>query len=57
MDIPFKNKFVDKDIYDELDEKDKKTTFLVNKDYKTVEFKDKYKYADRFELEEHEVVE
>ena len=43
LDIPFKNKFVDKDIYDELDEQDKKTTFLINKYYKTNEFKNNYK--------------
>jgi phage/plasmid-associated DNA primase len=43
LDIPFKNKFVDKDIYDELDDTDKKTTFLINKYYKTNEFKNNYK--------------
>jgi phage/plasmid-associated DNA primase len=43
LDIPFKNRFVDKDIYDTLDDEEKKTTFLINKFYKTNEFKEKYK--------------
>lgn len=43
LDIPFKNKFVDKDIYDELDEDEKKTTFETNYYYKTPEFKQQYK--------------
>jgi putative DNA primase/helicase len=45
LDIPFKNKFVDSNVYDELNEEEKKTTFLINHYYKTQEFKDKYKYA------------
>eukprot|EP01041_Mallomonas_annulata_P011894 gene11894-24919_t len=35
LDIPFKNRFVDKEIYDELTETEKKTTFLINSYYKT----------------------
>ena len=45
LDIPFKNRFVDQYVYDELDEEDKKTTFLVNPDYKGTEFKVKYRQA------------
>lgn len=45
LDIPFKNRFVDQYVYDELDEEDKKTTFLVNSDYKGTEFKVKYRQA------------
>ena len=45
LDIPFKNKFVDQQTYNELDEKEKETTFLINSYYKTLEFKDKYKQA------------
>ena len=43
IDIPFKNRFVDKHIYDTLDEEEKKTTFLINKFYKTIEFKEQFK--------------
>jgi phage/plasmid-associated DNA primase len=53
MDIPFKNKFVDKFIYDKLNEEEKKITFLKNGYYKTIEFKNKYKQAIFFILVEH----
>lgn len=53
LDIPFKNKFVDSNVYEELDEKEKKTTFLINSYYKTQEFKDKYKYALFLILADH----
>ena len=45
LDIPFKNKFVDQQTYNDLNEKEKQTTFLINSYYKTLEFKDKYKQA------------
>jgi phage/plasmid-associated DNA primase len=45
LDIPFKNRFVDKNIYDELDEDEKTNTFLINSEYKTKEFKEKYRQA------------
>ena len=46
LDIPFKNKFVDKEEYEETDEEDRmKTVFLKNDIYKSAEFKDKYKQA------------
>ena len=53
LDIPFKNKFVDKHIYNELDEKEKENTFLINSYYKTLEFKDNYKQALFLILTEH----
>ena len=53
LDIPFKNKFVDQQTYNELDEKEKETTFLINSYYKTLEFKDKYKQALFLILAEH----
>ena len=53
LDIPFKNRFVDKDVYDDLDDVDKKTTFLINSYYKTVEFKEEYKQALFLILVEH----
>ena len=53
IDIPFKNRFVDKSTYDELDEEDKKTTFLINPYYKTKEFKNEYKQALFLILAEH----
>jgi phage/plasmid-associated DNA primase len=43
LDIPFKNRFVDKHIYDTLDNEEKKTTFITNKFYKTTEFKEQFK--------------
>lgn len=53
LDIPFKNRFVDKDVYDDLDDEDKKTTFLINSYYKTTEFKEEYKQALFLILVEH----
>ena len=53
VDIPFKNKFVDKKEYDELEEDEKQGTFLINSYYKTSEFKDKYKQALFLILTEH----
>ena len=53
IDIPFKNKFVDKLVYDELDETDKLTTFITNSYYKTLEFKTEYKQALFVILTEH----
>lgn len=53
IDIPFKNKFVDRSTYDELDEEDKKTTFLINSYYKTNEFKKEYRQALFLILVEH----
>ena len=53
LDIPFKNRFVDKKVYDNLDEEDKKTTFLINSYYKTSEFKNEYKQALFLILTEH----
>ena len=53
LDIPFKNKFVDQQAYNELDEKEKETTFLINSYYKTLEFKDKFKQALFLILVEH----
>ena len=45
LDIPFKNKFVDEITFDNLDDDEKKNTFLINYYYKTKEFKEKYKYC------------
>lgn len=45
LDIPFKNSFVEKYEYDELDDTDKIHTFLKNPFYKTDEFKNEYKQA------------
>ena len=45
LDIPFKNKFIDKDEYDELNDEEKKQAGIRNDYYKTTEFKDKYKQA------------
>jgi P4 family phage/plasmid primase-like protien len=45
LDVPFKNKFVDKKTYDELDEDDKKSTFLINSEYKSKQFKEEYRQA------------
>ena len=53
IDVPFKNRFVDKYVYDELDDEDKKTTFITNSYYKTLEFKNEYKQALFFILAEH----
>ena len=53
LDIPFKNKFVDKKEYDELNENEKQTTFLINSYYKTTEFKEKYKQSLFLILAEH----
>ena len=44
LDIPFKNKFVDKSIYDELTEDEKKAVYLKNDYFKTTEFKRKNNY-------------
>jgi phage/plasmid-associated DNA primase len=53
IDIPFKNKFVDKQQYDELDEDEKKTTYLINTFYKEKKFKDDYKQALFIILSDH----
>ena len=53
LDIPFKNKFVDQQIYNDLDDNEKKTTFLINSFYKSTEFKDKYKQSLFLILVEH----
>ena len=53
LDIPFKNKFVDKQEYEDLTEEEKKTTFLNNSYYKSSEFKDKDKQALFLILSEH----
>lgn len=45
LDIPFKSRFVNKDLYDELDEREKDNTFLINDFYKSLEFKNKYRQA------------
>ena len=45
IDIPFKNQFVSQQIYEKLDDEDKITTFLTNSYYKSIAFKEKYKYA------------
>ena len=45
LDIPFKSRFVNKDIYEELDECEKDHTFLINDFYKSLEFKNKYRQA------------
>lgn len=45
LDMPFKNKFVDKQTYKNLDEEEKKTTFLINTTYKTNDFKKDYRQA------------
>jgi putative DNA primase/helicase len=47
--VEFKSKFVEKDVYDNLTDEDKKYTFLRNGYYKSTEFKEKYKQA-LFEL-------
>jgi len=53
LDIPFKNKFVDASTYEDLDDEEKKTTFLTNSFYKTQEFKEKFKFALFLILAEH----
>ena len=45
LDIPFKNRFVNKDVYDELDDVEKTYTFLINDIYKSFEFKNKFKQS------------
>ena len=42
-----------RNICEEVDKEEKKTTFLINPYYKTLEFKDKYKQALFFILTEH----
>ena len=53
LDIPFKNKFVDKSIYDELTEDEKKAVYLKNDYFKTTEFKDKFRQALFFVMVDH----
>ena len=43
IDIPFKSRFVDKKVYDKLNEEQKINTAIINSYYKTKEFKEKYK--------------
>jgi len=43
IDIPFKSRFVDKKIYDKLNDEQKINTAIINSYYKTKEFKEKYK--------------
>jgi len=45
IDIPFNSSFVDKCTYDKLDDEFKVNTFILNKFYKTIEFREKYKQA------------
>ena len=45
MDIPFKSKFVEKQVYDKCDEEEKKYTFIGDSFYKSQEFKTKYRQA------------
>jgi len=45
IDIPFNSSFVDKCSYDKLDDEFKTNTFVLNKFYKTFEFREKYKQA------------
>ena len=45
LDIPFKNRFVNKDVYDELDDVEKTNNFLINDFYKSLEFKNKFKQS------------
>ena len=44
-DILFPNKFVEQDKYDKLSEEEKKTHFIKNVHYKTMEFKNEYRQA------------
>jgi len=43
IDIPFKSRFVDKKVYDKLNEEQKINTAIINSYYKTKEFKETYK--------------
>jgi phage/plasmid-associated DNA primase len=43
IDIPFKARFVDKKVYDKLNEEQKINTSTTNSYYKTIDFKEKYK--------------
>jgi len=43
IDIPFKSRFVDKKIYDKLNDEQKINTAIINSYYKTKEFKETYK--------------
>lgn len=53
IDIPFKNSFVDKSIYDLLEEDEKVNTYITNHYYKTNEFKLKYRKALFFILSKY----
>jgi phage/plasmid-associated DNA primase len=45
LDIPFNSSFVDKCMYDKLDDEFKSNTFISNGFYKSIEFRNKYKQA------------
>lgn len=45
LDIPFNSSFVDKYLFDKLDDEFKSNTFISNGFYKTLEFRNKYKQA------------
>ena len=53
IDIPFKNRFVDENIYKTLDDDEKKNTYMTNCYLKTQEFKEKHKHALFFILAEY----
>jgi phage/plasmid-associated DNA primase len=45
LEIPFQSRFVDRQTYDELSEEEKKTTFLGNVYYKSLEFQMEFRQA------------